>query len=225
MKLSESQGKVVVNYTNITKNLNVLNYRGLPGHIAAFAVSSPSLSSLSLRSVRYTSSLSTKPCIYIGKPQNSPRSLHVYPSSIERDRERAIWESRGNGDSIRGGGEGDDGAGGVQRRVGEHWRRGAEDTGEAAVGGRFEALFLPGPVHIPHTQIRRPHLPLYGQRHLWKSVILSVSLTPYVSVCVCLSVCMYLCADMFFTLCKFVFYVPILWSYDLGLQTSQALCE
>lgn len=91
----------------------------------------------------------------------------MYPPTIklerETEREKLISESQRNGDSIRGGGEGHDGAGGVQRRIGEHRRRRPPDSGEASVGGRFETMFLSGPIHIPHTQIGRPHFLVHGQ--------------------------------------------------------------
>ncbi|CAN1294477.1 Vesicle-associated membrane protein 714 [Linum perenne] len=29
-------------------------------------------------------------------------------------------------------------------------------------------MLFTGSIHIPHTQIRRPHLPLHGQRYIWQ---------------------------------------------------------
>lgn len=76
-------------------------------------------------------------------------------------------ESR-DGDPVRRGSSWYDGAGGVQRRDGEHRRGGAADTGEAERERfcRVAAVFLSGSLHLPHPSLRWHHVSLYGQRHL-----------------------------------------------------------
>ena len=80
-----------------------------------------------------------------------------------------------DGDSLCAGGQRDRGAFWVQRRLRQHWRRRSSDSWEAACRGRFQGLFLAGSLHIPHTQSRWTRVPLHGQRHLRKSVVIASS--------------------------------------------------
>ena len=109
----------------------------------------------------------------IGTNQGSESETH---SHRDIDRSLNLKERERDGYTVRCGGSRDGGAGGVQRGHGEYRRGGEADLGEAAVGGRFETLFLSGHVHLSHTSIRWPLFPLHGQQHLWQCVSLSLSL-------------------------------------------------
>ena len=72
-----------------------------------------------------------------------------------------VWR---DGDTLRAGGTGIGGAGGVQRHVDQRQRDREADPGEDTGEHRHARVILSGPLYFPRQAHRRPHRPLYGRR-------------------------------------------------------------
>ena len=81
----------------------------------------------------------------------------------------------GDGDSLRAGGSGIGGTGGVQRHVDKRECDRETDIGEDTGKQRHTRVLLSGPLHLPRQAHRCPHRPLYGRRNRRKLVSLSLS--------------------------------------------------
>ena len=89
----------------------------------------------------------------------------------------------GDGDTLRAGGSGIGGTGGVQRHVDKRECDRETDIGEDTGKQRHTRVLLSGPLHLPRQAHRCPHRPLYGRRNRRKLVSLSlINFSVFISV-------------------------------------------